>query len=149
MRIIIYGASDDLIEIGGDAREEFGAFGDEWRYLHFNDGTIVRCAYCIDKYPGWKVEKVSGPATATTLALAEDAQKEYERDDGSPSYSDCIELVGDFATVFKCDSADGPDRDEMLEDLENIDMRDLDTETLRWIFKTACVTSLVTADSKK
>lgn len=42
MGVTIYGASDDLIEIEGDIREEFNALGG---FLAFNDGNVLRIDY--------------------------------------------------------------------------------------------------------
>lgn len=50
--VTIYGASDDLIEVEGDLlievegdlQEEFTAY-EEWKYLHFDDGTVVKIVF--------------------------------------------------------------------------------------------------------
>jgi len=38
----VYGASDDLIEIKGDIREEFSRYDSEGDYLAFSDGTVLK-----------------------------------------------------------------------------------------------------------
>lgn len=46
--ITVYGASDDLVEIDGDIREEFACvdIGDEGgRHLGFSDGTVLHIDY--------------------------------------------------------------------------------------------------------
>lgn len=45
MSVTIYGASDDLIEIEGDIREEFNPPYDEEAVLAFSDGTVLRMKY--------------------------------------------------------------------------------------------------------
>ena len=46
----IYGASDDLIEVEGDIREEFSAYLDDGKskVLAFSDGTLLRMVYDHD-----------------------------------------------------------------------------------------------------
>ena len=46
--LTIYGASDDLIEVVGNVSAEFGAYGDEARFVACSDGTIVRVTYTED-----------------------------------------------------------------------------------------------------
>lgn len=49
--IIIYGASDDLIEIEGNIREEFSSYppeDDETLILAVSDGTVLRVRYDED-----------------------------------------------------------------------------------------------------
>lgn len=45
--LTIYGASDDLVEVEGDVRAEFGAYSlePEGRFLACSDGTMVRVQY--------------------------------------------------------------------------------------------------------
>lgn len=60
MSVKVYGASDDLIEIEGDIREEFNWIADdgESRLLAFSDGTLLRVSY--DKDGIWRLSKVVG-----------------------------------------------------------------------------------------
>jgi len=48
----VTGASDDLIEIEGDIREEFNHYGadedDKGVYLGFSDGTVLKAVYDSD-----------------------------------------------------------------------------------------------------
>jgi hypothetical protein len=64
MSVTIYGASDDLIEIEGDIREEFNHYSnedDDARMLGFSDGTLLRIVY--DRDGIWRITKVvSGSA---------------------------------------------------------------------------------------
>lgn len=54
----VYGASDDLIEVEGDIREEFSAYLDdnESKVLAFSDGTLLRMVYDHDGI--WRVTTV-------------------------------------------------------------------------------------------
>jgi len=64
MSITIYGASDDLIEIEGDIREEFNFYPDagESRYLAISDGTVLRVEYDDDGI--WRIVPITvGKAT--------------------------------------------------------------------------------------
>jgi len=59
MSVTIYGASDDLIEIEGDIREEFNVYleNDETRLLAFSDGTLLRVKYDEDGI--WRLSLVA------------------------------------------------------------------------------------------
>ena len=58
--IKVYGASDDLIEVEGDIREEFTALFDchdnVGGILAFSEGTIVRIVYDIDGI--WRITPI-------------------------------------------------------------------------------------------
>src|SRR5690348_11142823 len=58
--LIITGASDDLIEIDGDIREEFNALhgrhGDDASLLAFSDGTVLRIRF--SRTGVWRIEPV-------------------------------------------------------------------------------------------
>jgi len=69
MGVKVYGASDDLIEIEGDIREEFNVYDDE-RYLAFSDGTVVKVWYDEDGI--WRVHVVAGGEGCTKTRLPQD-----------------------------------------------------------------------------
>jgi len=75
MSIKIYGASDDLIEIDGDIREEFNWIpdGDESRFLAFSDGTLLRVMYDSDGI--WRLNKVAS-GTAQFSKVEGDVEKD-------------------------------------------------------------------------
>ena len=75
MAITIYGASDDLIEIEGDIREEFYWIpdDDETRLLAFSDGTLLRVAYDSDGI--WRLNKVAS-GTAQFSKVEGDVEKD-------------------------------------------------------------------------
>jgi len=57
--ITVYGASDDLVEIEGDVREEFSYRGgqeDDSTYLAFSDGTVLSIRYDNDGI--WRIAPV-------------------------------------------------------------------------------------------
>lgn len=66
---VIYGASDDLIELDGEISEEFSHTGEEPALLAFGDGTLLEVAY--DKDGIWRIKR-----------LIEGASK-MEREEGS------------------------------------------------------------------
>lgn len=64
MPLKVYGASDDLIEIEGDFREEDGCYAcldDEHdpHYLIFSDGTILTIIYGKDIGGIWEIKLIS------------------------------------------------------------------------------------------
>ena len=63
-KVKIYGASDDLIEIEGDMRDELCHSGDEPVLLGFSDGTILRVWYDEDGI--WRIIRVSGGSATFT-----------------------------------------------------------------------------------
>jgi hypothetical protein len=91
MKVTIYGASDDLIEVEGDIEEEFNPPEDgEPTFLAFSDGTILRVEYGAKESAFWRITPVwKGSATySKTEATNED-------DD----YSDRVTLEGTFKWV--------------------------------------------------
>lgn len=89
MNIQIYGASDDLIEIEGDIREEFNASRDtEGDILACSDGTALRIRYDQDGI--WRINRISKGT----------AQYEHtEATDSDTDYSDRVKLIGDIEWI--------------------------------------------------
>jgi hypothetical protein len=59
MKLTIYGASDDLIEIEGDIDEEFNPPEyDEPTLLVFSDGTILKVQYGAGGDGFWRISPV-------------------------------------------------------------------------------------------
>lgn len=93
----VYGASDDLIEVDGQIREEFNVI-DEPRYLAFSDGTVLRIEYTSDGC--WAVDqRAKGSCTIEKVHDATDDDDEPRRPDGTPTYSDVVVLTGDISWV--------------------------------------------------
>lgn len=91
-KLTIYGASDDLIEIEGDLREEFYLISDhEPSYLSFSDGTCLSVNY--DNEGIWRFNiKFKGTAEVEKIECVEEND-----DDG---YSDIIHITGDIKYVI-------------------------------------------------
>ena len=83
-RTVVYGASDDLIEIEGHLSEEFGAYDSDPRYLAFANGVVVKIHYDNDGI--WRVVPVSGSDRVEVVFARGD--EEPRDDDGVPGYSD-------------------------------------------------------------
>lgn len=70
MSIVVYGASDDLIEVEGDVDEEFPYQNEEkGDLLGFSDGTILRVRY--DRDGVWRIHTVlRGPNSKLEIVQA-------------------------------------------------------------------------------
>jgi hypothetical protein len=92
-QLIIYGTSDDLIEVEGAIDEEFPApqQGDETGgYVAISDGTLLSITYTNVGF--WKISVISlGGQTALIMAKATDLDNDY---------SDKVILNGDFSWVL-------------------------------------------------
>lgn len=90
-RIAITGASDDLIEIDGDIREEFSYFpnvdDDDGRMLAFSDGTLLRVVYDTDGI--WRL-------TPICRGTAEMMKVEGVADEDT---NDVVTLIGEISWV--------------------------------------------------
>lgn len=62
-KITVTGASDDLIEVDGVIREEFGVCDDDRHYLAVSDGTVLSIVYDHDGI--WRVNRVYGVVRLT------------------------------------------------------------------------------------
>ncbi len=99
--VTIYGSSDDLIEVEGDIREEFGM---EKGFLYFDDGSIVSVQFS-DKGQ-WKCILVCGPARIVEYLPVEEADED--------DYSDHLTIKGEFTSV-DCWHNNPPTTDEIAE----------------------------------
>jgi hypothetical protein len=88
MAITVYGASDDLIEIEGDIREEFHP-GDESAptYLAFSTGAALSIRYTDEGI--WRVTPVSSHGLSIEQAPADD----------DANYTDRAHIEGDIKWV--------------------------------------------------
>ena len=89
MKITIYGASDDLIEVEGDLEEEFQAYDTdgECHYMGLSDGTLLRVIY--DGV--WHINVLKHGEAKVDIVPADG-----EDDD---NYSDHAMLEGDFTWI--------------------------------------------------
>lgn len=85
MTVTIYGASDDLIEVEGDLREEYDGYEDP-AVLAFGDGTVVAIQYGVGG-GFWRINRLAeGTATFT----------KSEATDEDDDYTDRVTLTGDL-----------------------------------------------------
>lgn len=95
MQIVIYGASDDLIEIEGDIVEELDGSGadasDETTWLAISDGTLLKVVYdgC------WRFTVIKKGSAKFVNSNDADEDKDGSRPDGKPWYSEIVTLEGD------------------------------------------------------
>jgi hypothetical protein len=85
---IIYGCSDDLVEIEGDVREEFMAYGPI--VLGFPDGTRLSAEYTNDGDGWWRIHALHvGEGTRCERVPCDDLVVE-----DAAAYSDRVTLTG-------------------------------------------------------
>lgn len=87
MSIKLYGASDDLIEVEGDIREEFDPNYDDPSVLAFSDGSIIKAVY--DKEGVWRFSPLIRGTAAYSIV--------QDKVDGD---SDVVTLDGDITWVL-------------------------------------------------
>jgi hypothetical protein len=75
--ITVYGASDDLIEVDGDIREEFSHYGDDAALLAFSDGTILRVLYGTDGI--WRITPVATGSAQLTHVFGQDDREHTDK----------------------------------------------------------------------
>lgn len=86
MSTVIYGASDDLIDVRGDIDEEFSAYLDveDERFLAISNGVVLRVTY--DNEGVWRIVPIAG-ASKVCIVFAR-GEEHGSDDDGCPGYSD-------------------------------------------------------------
>lgn len=95
-RVIVYGCSDDLMEVDGAVQKEIVAPMPAEATLRFDDGTEVDISYNTRMPACWDV-RLAEPGDAVERATWHCAE---EHDvDGAKGYSDVLELWGDFGDV--------------------------------------------------
>jgi hypothetical protein len=90
---MIYGGSDDLIEICGDIRKEFNVDSNEPNYLAFSDGTLLKVIY--DEEGVWRISKLyEGKSIVSHIytGVPDGVYTSEKVPKGCLCYSDCIEL---------------------------------------------------------
>ena len=76
MSITVYGASDDLIEIEGDIREEFNIQNEEeGDLLAFSNGVVLRVTYSSGGV--WRILPVAGASQVTIKHAPENDDLNY------------------------------------------------------------------------
>jgi hypothetical protein len=91
MSVTITGASDDLIEIGGDIYQEFLCSNPaiDGKYLAFSDGTILEIQLSDDGV--WRIHLIHGGTSTLTIRPAPANDED--------NYSDVATLDGDVSWV--------------------------------------------------
>lgn len=90
MSVTVYGASDDLIEVDGDVREEFYALsddGDDGGLLAFSNGVVLDVRY---RNGVWRIAPIIG---------ASRVEIEFAPEDDDDQYSDRATLTEDVKWV--------------------------------------------------
>ena len=85
---IVYGASDDLIELGGNVYEEYNVY-DTPVYLLFDNKIILKVTY----ETFWSIKQVAGSTENIFHTVARetvDPEAFGDDSDGCPSYSDKV-----------------------------------------------------------
>lgn len=92
MSVTVYGASDDLIEIDGDIREEFDIDHDgAGRLFGFSDGTIIQVEYT--KVGIWRITPMAKGSGELTIMQAPV--------DDDTNYTDRATLDADIRWVLR------------------------------------------------
>ncbi|HEY8692671.1 MAG TPA: hypothetical protein VIR57_08005 [Chloroflexota bacterium] len=87
--IKVYGASDDLVEVEGDIREEFTPRDDNPSILAFSDGTVLDIQYGSEGI--WRINRLA------TGSVYSHVQAPPDDDD---NYSDVVTLDGEITWVL-------------------------------------------------
>lgn len=123
----IYGRSDDLIEIDGGVREEFGSY--HASHLHFSDGTVLRVEHCPGDENGWRIERVKEGTAKFECSREPDGSEPDEA-------NDVATLTGEVRWIYQ---TDGPEwnRHDLASALEDADWGVLDMSQLLAVWKIA------------
>lgn len=128
----IYGHSDDCIEIDwnrGVAEEEF--YVREGRsFLRFDGGLVVAATFCADKDEAWRFRVVFNPEGLKVEELGPNEDGDYElniRNGDGPAYSP--------AWVRHDATPNGPDDEQIEDELDSMDWRDMSKEQRRKVYE--------------
>lgn len=94
--IIVYGASDDLVETEGLFREEFNTYGDlSLLTVKVEDATFASLTIEFDQDGEWRIKPVERPDLITIIEARHTDNGDFD-EDGCPGYSDkaFINMVG-------------------------------------------------------
>jgi hypothetical protein len=75
MRLEIYGASDDLVEIEGDIREEFNVYDEPEGHLAISDGTLLSVLY--DEHGFWRINRLVQGSAKYSKTEGTDIDSDY------------------------------------------------------------------------
>jgi len=122
--LIIYGHSDDCIEIeSGSFRDAFAYNGKGRDYLHFPCGLVVKCEFDMEPDTAWRFKVVANPEA---FAVTE-----------TDPCEDC-----DYRLAINCDAtyamhhatANGPDDEEAVSVVENTEWEHVSIKTKRLVY---------------
>lgn len=97
MKTIIYGASDDLLEIDGYFSEELSIGSDEKSFVGVSDGTLLSVEY--DGEWKFRLERKGSLFKEIIQSVGEDSDHEGENKKYT-SYSDLVIFEGDIKWVI-------------------------------------------------
>ena len=87
--LTIRGFSDDIVEIDGDIKQEFGHYDDENAcYIAVSDGTVLRMQYMDNGF--WRIQP---------LYIGSASFDKHEGTNADDDYSDVVTLDGQFEWV--------------------------------------------------
>jgi len=95
MKITVYGASDDLIEVDGDIREEW-CDTEGGGYLLFSDGMVLTVMFSESGL--WHVGLLK-PGKGSFKKVRQADHSDDVTMKGPPSYSDHVEVEGDYEWI--------------------------------------------------
>ena len=113
MKIIIYGASDDLIEIAGDIRDEFGGPG----CVELSTGDVFEVTYDEDETGVWNVKHVCDSGKCKV-------DIEFKKEEDDDGYSGRAVVEGPILWVkgwYDWPVTDASRQDWLLENLEDLE----------------------------
>ena len=129
--IVIAGYSDDIVTVeGDDFTDEYPTCGSVC-HLHLSDGTVVRCAFSPQIHPKhvWYLE-VMTVGSGTQVRYIE---QPYGSDEGELTQAAVIKPSKPIKWAEMWERSDGPTEEELVDQIESIDVRDLDMIALREI----------------
>lgn len=91
-RTIVYGASDDLLELDGTISEEFDNDQEDGRIVGFSHGVLLRVT--CDGDGCWRIAPLRGQEHVE-IVFARGEDDGGRDDDGCPGYSDKAIVTGD------------------------------------------------------
>lgn len=94
--VVVYGASDDLVEVEGPIREEFNAY-DTPVVVEFSNGVRLQ----VDYHGRWEITTVDVPdgvSVQIAKSTADDDPDDHPRD-APPAYSDVATFPGPIEWV--------------------------------------------------
>jgi hypothetical protein len=132
MKVSINGCNDDLIVLSGNIEREFSAYEKDI-FLHFNDGTVVRCLYnsSYDEELEWQFDIIEQGKNCVYIN-----HEPVIKNLPPEQYSlNSLELNGDFTEVECWSSKDGPTKDDLTEFFYSIYADEYELKTLYEAYK--------------